>query len=118
MPTPRPIIVPSVGATLGISIAWPPRAIAQRPMTTPRIAVVIGIAIATAVPNVNSRITIAARIPSTSLAWVLGDDACCPRYPPAEVAMPARSAGAATATRFSACSSVSVSGPALSVSEM
>ena len=74
MPTPRPIIVPSVGATLGISIAWPPRAIAQSPMTTPRIAVVIGIAIATAVPKVNSRMTMAARIPSASLAWVEGDE--------------------------------------------
>ena len=32
----------------------------------------IGIAIATAVPNVNSRITIAATIPTTSLEWVAG----------------------------------------------
>ena len=79
MPTPRPIIVASVGATVGISTAWPASAIAQSEMTSPRIAVVIGIAIATAVPNVSSRITIAAAIPTTSLECVAGCDTTWPR---------------------------------------
>ena len=38
--------------------------------TSPRIAVTIGIDIATAVPNANSRITIAAAMPTTSLISV------------------------------------------------
>ena len=43
------------------------------------IAVAIGIAIATTVPNVNSRITIAAAIPIRSLDSVLGFETSWPR---------------------------------------
>ena len=71
--------MPSVGATSGISITWPKRPIAARPMITPRIAVVIGSVIAATVPKVMQRMSIAATIPMTSLAWVDGTESCWPR---------------------------------------
>ena len=57
---------------MGTSITWPSRPIRLRPVTTPMIATAIGIAIATTVPSVNSKITIAAAIPIRSLDSVLG----------------------------------------------
>ncbi len=79
MPTPRPIIVPSVGATVGTSTTCPSSPIALRPATTPMIATVIGSDIATAVPRASRRIAIAAAIPIRSLDSVLGFETSWPR---------------------------------------
>ena len=75
MPTPRPIIVASVGATVGTSATWLISVMIDRPQTRPMIAVMIGRPIATTVPNVNSR-TITAMRQADDLADVrlgLGD---------------------------------------------
>ena len=79
MPTPRPSIVPSVGPTVGMSIACPMRPIALSPIARPKSAVTIGIAIATAVPNVIRRMITAAARPTASLCSTAGDDTCWPR---------------------------------------
>ena len=78
MPTPSPIIVASVGATLGTSATCPSRRMIASALTRPRIAVTIGRAIAVAVPNANRRITIAAPMPDRLGDWVLGFDSCWP----------------------------------------
>ena len=56
---------------------------------SPRIAVRIGSSIATTVPNVNVRITIAAMIPISSLDSVAGLDTFCPSWPPVSTSIPA-----------------------------
>ncbi len=72
-------MVPSVGATEGISTTPLSRAISPSPPTRPRIAVVIGSAIATAVPNASRRMITAAAMPIASLSCVLGCDSSWPR---------------------------------------
>ena len=50
-----------------------------RPQARPKIAVMIGIPIATTVPNVSSRMIIAAASPTTSERCVLGLETFWPR---------------------------------------
>ena len=57
----------SVGATVGTLVTWPSMRMIARVESSAKIAVRIGTSIETTVPNVNVRITIAARIPISSL---------------------------------------------------
>ena len=79
MPTPRPIIVASVGEMVGTSTTCPSSPTMLRPAPRPRIAVRIGRPIATTVPNVSSRMITAAESPTASLLSVLGRDTFWPR---------------------------------------
>ena len=79
MPTPRPIIVASVGAVVGTSATWLISVMIDRPQTRPMIAVMIGMLIATAVPNVTRRTITAMLRPTTSLMWVSGLETFWPR---------------------------------------
>jgi hypothetical protein len=72
MPTPSPIIVASVGATVGTVATCSSIRMIASVDSSPRIAVKIGSTIATTVPNVNVRIAIAAMIPISSLDSVDG----------------------------------------------
>ncbi len=51
MPTPSPIIVPRVGATVDTVIAWLRIWMTDKVEASPRIAVTIGSSMATTVPN-------------------------------------------------------------------
>ena len=82
MPTPSPIIVASVGATVDTVNAWLKIWMIDSVAASPRIAVTIGSSMATTVPNVNVRITIAARMPISSLLSVDGLDTSWPSTPP------------------------------------
>ena len=79
MPTPSPIIVASVGATLGTSATCPSSRMIARALIRPSTAEMIGRNIAVAVPNANSRMITAAVRPTTSLLWVSGLDTAWPR---------------------------------------
>jgi hypothetical protein len=98
MPTPRPIIVASVGATVGTVMTWLRIWTMESVVASPRTAVAIGTSIATAVPKVNVRITIAAMIPTSSLDSVDGLDTFRPSCPPVSTCRPAASAGLAAAS--------------------
>ena len=102
----------------GTEIRWPKRPIAPSAVVRPRIAVPIGIPIATTVPKVNVRITIAARIPIRSLLAVSFGDRVEPIDPPATTSMPAFSPGSAASTTRWACSSVRSFEPTFSSTEM
>jgi len=78
MPTPRPIIVASVGAIVGTLIAWLSSVMSDSPQARPKIAVRIGMPIATNVPKVNSSTITAITRPTTSLLSVAGADRDCP----------------------------------------
>ena len=67
MPTPSPIIVASVDETSGTSAMCPSSLMIESDTASPKIAVTMGSAMAVAVPNANSRITIAAAMPMSSL---------------------------------------------------
>ena len=95
MPTPSPIIVASVGATVGTVITWPSMRMIASVSSSARIALRIGSSIATTVPNVNVRITIAATIPISSLDSVEGFETFCPSCPPVSTSRPAAFAGSA-----------------------
>ena len=71
-----------------------------------KIAVMIGSAIATSVPNVNARITIAAMIPISSLDSVDGVDTFCPSWPPVCTSSPAALSGPEAASMMSCACSV------------
>ena len=79
MPTPSPIIVASVGATLGTSATCPRNPMSASDATRPRTALTIGSSIAVAVPNANRRITTAAVSPTASLLSVSALDTAWPR---------------------------------------
>jgi hypothetical protein len=66
--------VASVGATVETVVAWDRIVMIESVEASARIAVRIGRTIATSVPNVRVRITIAARIPISSLDSVDGLD--------------------------------------------
>ena len=68
---------------------------------SPMIALMIGRKVATSVPNVNVRITIAAAIPITSLISVAGTDSFEPSCPPVAVSRPAAFAGFVAASTMS-----------------
>ncbi len=72
MPTPRPIIVASVGATVGTVATCPSMRMIASVASRPKIALRIGKSIETTVPNVNVRMIIAAMIPISSLDSVAG----------------------------------------------
>ena len=93
MPTPRPIIVAIVGAMLGIDATCPSSPMSPSAIESPMIAVMIGIPIATIVPKLRVRMSIAATIPMTSLDSVSGVDSSAPTGPPAATCIPAFDAG-------------------------
>jgi hypothetical protein len=72
MPTPRPIIVASVGAMLGTVRTCPSIRTIASVVASAMIAVRIGTNIAVTVPKVKVRIAIAAMIPTSSLDSVAG----------------------------------------------
>ncbi len=78
------------------------------------IALRIGSTIAATVPNANVRITIAARIPISSLISVEGLETFCPSWPPVCTSRPAASAGLAAS--MIVCASLTDSAPGLSLS--
>ena len=98
MPTPSPIIVARVGATVDTVIAWLKIWMIDSAEASPRIAVTIGSSMATTVPNVNVRITIAAIMPISSLSSVAGLDTFWPSWPPVSTWTPAAWAGLAAAS--------------------
>ena len=98
MPTPSPIIVASVGATVGTVVTWPRMRMIASVESSPKIAVMIGTSIAVIVPNVNVRITIAAMIPTSSLDSVAGLETFWPSWPPVSTSSPAAFAGLAAAS--------------------
>ena len=83
----------SVGATVDTVIAWLRMVMIDSVKARARIAVRIGSSIATTVPNVSVRITIAAMIPISSLVSVDGVDTFWPSWPPVSTWIPAASAG-------------------------
>ena len=89
MPTPSPIIVASVGATVGTSATWLISVMIDRPLTSPTMAVMIGSPIATTVPKVSSSTITAMPSPTTSLEWVSGFETFCPTYPAKLTSRPA-----------------------------
>ena len=118
MPTPSPIIVASVGATVGTSATWLMSVMIDRPLTSPTMAVMIGSPIATTVPKVSSSTMTAMPSPTTSLEWVSGFETFCPTYPAKLTSRPACRAGSASPTIRSASSVVNSLGPALRLSAM
>ena len=74
MPTPSPIIVARVGATVGTSATWLMSVMIDSPLTRPRMAVTIGSPMATTVPKVKSRTMTAIPRPTTSLISIAGLD--------------------------------------------
>ena len=72
-------MVASAGAVVGTATTWPSRVTMLSPTTSPTIAVPIGRPMATALPNVTSRMRIAATIPTTSEVWLLGLETFWPR---------------------------------------
>ena len=112
MPTPSPIIVARVGATVDTVVAWLMSWMMDSVEASPRIAVRIGSSIATTVPNTNVRISIAAMIPISSLDSVDGLDTFWPSWPPVCTSIPAAWAGLAAALMI-VCASSSDSAPAL-----
>ena len=97
MPTPSPIIVASVGATVDTVVTWLNIRTTDSAEASPRSAVRIGSSIATTVPNVKVRITAAAMIPISSLDSVAGLDTFWPSWPPVSTWIPAACAGLAAA---------------------
>ena len=75
-------MVARVGATVETVIAWPRMVMIDSVEARARIAVRIGSSIATTVPKVSVRITIAAMIPISSLISVDGVDTFWPSWPP------------------------------------
>ena len=114
MPTPRPIIVARVGATVGTANTWPSSRMIASVSISPTIASRIGSSIDAMVPNVSERITIAAMIPTSSLLSVEGLEIFWPSCPPVSTCRPAALAGAAASTI--ACASAVVSSPGLTAS--
>ena len=109
MPTPSPIIVASVGAIEGTVAACPRITIKESPATSPSTAETIGKPIATSVPKVNARMTIAAAIPITSLLSVSAGESLLPTEPPTATCRPAFTPGLPASRTLCAMSSVRVS---------
>ena len=115
MPTPRPIMVASVGATSGIATKWPSRPTSPSPVTSPTTAVTTGMPAAARHPNVNARMMTAEIRPMASLRRDLVSDKRSPTAPPASTWMPALRAGSAAAKTLFATERVSW--PPLTVEE-
>ena len=88
MPTPRPIIVASVGAIVGTVTPWPRTVISESPAIRPSTAETSGSPIATSVPKVNARMIAAAISPITSLLPVSGSESSVPTEPPTATSIP------------------------------
>src|SRR4051794_30429232 len=82
MPTPRPIIVASVGASVGTSITCPASVTSARPAARPASATTMGSPIATTPPSVTRSTTAAAARPIASLWSTVVGAALCPIVPP------------------------------------
>src|SRR5215216_6446594 len=82
MPTPRPIMVARVGPTVGMLRRWPSSPMRPSAVARPSTAVTMGMPIATRLPKVRTRITMAASRPMTSLLSVGDLDRTLPRLPP------------------------------------
>ncbi len=106
MPTARPIIVATVSAMSGTAITWPSRPITPSAVSRPTTALPIGIPIATTVPKVKVRISMAARMPIRSLVEVSFGDSTVPIEPPPSTSMPAFTPGWASSITFCAWPSV------------
>ncbi len=78
MPTPSPIMVASVGETVGTAVRWLMAVIRASVVSRPRMAVMIGSNIAVTVPNAITRITTAAAMPIASLLSVDGRESFWP----------------------------------------
>ena len=89
MPTPSPIIVARVGATVGTEITCPNNPITDVAIARATAAVRIGRPIATRLPNTSARITIAERLPISSLVLVSGCESSLPIGPPTATWRPA-----------------------------
>src|SRR5438874_2096648 len=99
-------MVASVGATVDTVIAWLRMVMIDSVDARARIAVTIGNSIATTVPKVSVRITIAAMIPISSLVSVDGVDTFAPSWPPVSTWIPAAWAGWAAALMMAWASSL------------
>ncbi len=110
MPTPRPIIVASVGATVGTVITWPSMRMIASVEASANTAVTIGSTIATNVPNVKARMIIAAMIPINSLDSVEGVETFWPSWPPVCTSKPALLSGFDAVSMMS-CACVVLSEP-------
>ena len=86
MPTPRPIIVATVGATSGTATRWPSSETMLRPQMSPKIATAIGRTIAVTVPKTTTRMSIAAAMPMISLVFASALEIFVPSWPPASTA--------------------------------
>ena len=109
MPTPRPIIAPTVGATSGTDTTWPSSETRLSPQMSPKIAATIGSAIAVTVPKTRTRISIAAAIPMISEVLPSGLEIFVPSCPPASTCTPLPSAGSAALSRIASASSTETS---------
>jgi hypothetical protein len=105
MPTPRPIIVATVGATSGTATRWPSRETRLSPQMRPKIATAIGTTIAVTVPKTRTRMSMATPMPMTSLMCASGLEILEPSWPPASTWTPLPSAGSAAVSRISSASS-------------
>ena len=106
MPTASPIMVAMVVEMSGTETRCPISPITPSAVVSPSTAVPIGIPIATTVPNVNVRISIAARMPIRSLVEVSFGDSVLPIEPPPSTCIPACRPGLAASITRCACSSV------------
>ena len=70
MPTPRPIMVPRSGATVGTSMTAATNVMPERPIASPSSAVPMGSPAATTEPNAKSRMTTDTSRPIESPAFV------------------------------------------------
>ncbi len=96
-------MVATVWAISGTAIRCPSRPITPRAVVSPRIAVAIGMPIATTVPKVKVRISIAARIPIRSLVEVSLGESTDPIDPPPWTSIPAFLPGSAASITRCAC---------------
>ncbi len=109
MPTPRPIIVASVAPVSGIATRCPSRPMTPSATASPTTAPMMGSPIATRLPSTSVRMSMAARMPTTSLLSVACVDSSLPIEPAAATWMPASLAGRVASSR--SCAMASSSSP-------
>ena len=102
MPTPIPIMVARLAATVGTPVRCPASPMALMPQVRVRSAVAIGRAAATSPRNASSNTTVATASPSSSLVRVSAVSRACASTPPATAWIPASRAGAAARSTDSA----------------
>jgi hypothetical protein len=99
-------MVARVGPTVGMLRRWPSSPMRPSAVARPSTAVTMGMPIATRLPKVRARISMAAIRPTTSLLSVGDLDRTPPRLPPTLTSTPARRAGAVVSRMAPASSSV------------